>query len=360
MSDIFISYARADRAMAEALANDLKARGFRVWWDAELVGSDDFYEVILQALHDAKAAIVIWSKNSAKSNFVRDEARFALHLKKLIAVKEPGLDTLDIPFGFQGQHTDDVTSREQIVRAVDKLGVKREAVTAPPTSSADVEKLKTSDQADDIVAYLGTNPTQTQRQVALERLKQLTSEGKGGDGSVRPLITGSKWQAFLSGLTFRIPKFQLSTQGIWTSVGIAVTYMSGTLFIAVYLVQQDFFIGYLFPPPPEGSPGVNDWLDNVRKGSQLGLIVLTFLIAWSAWRMVCRFSAERMILASLIIGTAYLGAVYSFVNGTTHFLLRYVFWPASEPYIGDPRFAFSNACLALAAIALALRARAAR
>ena len=31
MSDIFISYARADRSIAEALANDLKARGYSVW-----------------------------------------------------------------------------------------------------------------------------------------------------------------------------------------------------------------------------------------------------------------------------------------------------------------------------------------
>jgi TIR domain len=59
MTDIFISYSRADRALAEALSNDLKARGYRVWWDADLVGSDDFYEAILQAMNDAKAAIVI-------------------------------------------------------------------------------------------------------------------------------------------------------------------------------------------------------------------------------------------------------------------------------------------------------------
>ena len=30
MSDIFISYARADRALAEGLARDLQAQGYRV------------------------------------------------------------------------------------------------------------------------------------------------------------------------------------------------------------------------------------------------------------------------------------------------------------------------------------------
>ena len=67
MSNVFISYSRADRALAEGLARDLQARGYRGWWDAELVGSDDFYEVILEALRQAKAAVVIWTKNSAKS-----------------------------------------------------------------------------------------------------------------------------------------------------------------------------------------------------------------------------------------------------------------------------------------------------
>ena len=78
MSDVFISYARQDRNFAEALAGDLEGRGYRVWWDAELVGSDDFQEVILAALARARATVVIWSKVSVKSHFVRDEARYAL------------------------------------------------------------------------------------------------------------------------------------------------------------------------------------------------------------------------------------------------------------------------------------------
>ena len=88
--------------------------GITVWWDAELVGSDDFYEVILEALRQAKAAIVIWSNVSAKSRFVRDEARYALHLAKLIAVKTLNLDFYDIPFGFQSQHADKLEDREHI------------------------------------------------------------------------------------------------------------------------------------------------------------------------------------------------------------------------------------------------------
>jgi hypothetical protein len=41
ISDIFVSYARPDQARAQSLAEDLKSRGFKVWWDTELLGSDD-------------------------------------------------------------------------------------------------------------------------------------------------------------------------------------------------------------------------------------------------------------------------------------------------------------------------------
>src|SRR5262245_43855273 len=111
MADIFISYAREDRGLAQGLAKDLEDRDYSVWWDAQLVGSDDFNDVILDALANAGAAVVIWTKNSVKSLFVRDEARYALHYKKLVAVKVPDLAVLDIPFGFQGQHTDDIVNR---------------------------------------------------------------------------------------------------------------------------------------------------------------------------------------------------------------------------------------------------------
>jgi hypothetical protein len=88
----------------------------------ELLGSDDFYEVIYSALLNAKAAIVIWSKNSCRSRFVRDEARFALQKEKLIATKVSDFNVDEIPFGFQGQHTEDVSERDKIVRAIAKLG----------------------------------------------------------------------------------------------------------------------------------------------------------------------------------------------------------------------------------------------
>src|SRR5262245_47098926 len=128
MADIFISYAREDRNLAMALAKDLEERGVSVWWDAELVGSDDFQEVILTALANAKAAIVMWTKASVKSRYVIDEARYALHHQKLVATKSSDLAILDIPFGFQSQHADDVSNLDNILKAASRLGVRAHAV----------------------------------------------------------------------------------------------------------------------------------------------------------------------------------------------------------------------------------------
>ena len=36
MADVFISYARGDRSFAQAMATELAAAGFSVWWDREL------------------------------------------------------------------------------------------------------------------------------------------------------------------------------------------------------------------------------------------------------------------------------------------------------------------------------------
>ena len=46
MSDIFISYARADRPRAEAIAKALEEHGWSVWWDWNIPGGEAFRQVI--------------------------------------------------------------------------------------------------------------------------------------------------------------------------------------------------------------------------------------------------------------------------------------------------------------------------
>ena len=42
MTEVFLSYSRADRPVAEAIARELQQLGVDVWWDHDLLGGDDY------------------------------------------------------------------------------------------------------------------------------------------------------------------------------------------------------------------------------------------------------------------------------------------------------------------------------
>jgi len=179
MADIFISYARPDRETAKQLADSLASRGYQVWWDAELVGSDDFRDVICEELSLAKAVIVIWSENSVRSKFVRDEAGRADSKNKLIATCEPGFDMETLPLGFGGRHCQPVDELEQTLKALSRLGV-LPAGQKPPEERKRMEeeakaweKIKTSKNREDIENYIRTYANGLYRAPAVIYLRKL-------------------------------------------------------------------------------------------------------------------------------------------------------------------------------------------
>lgn len=99
MSDIFISYARADRQRAAMFATAFERRGWSVWWDREIPPGRAFDDVIEEALDAARCVVVLWSQASAASSWVRNEAGDAMQRKLLIpALIEPGIK---IPLEFR-------------------------------------------------------------------------------------------------------------------------------------------------------------------------------------------------------------------------------------------------------------------
>ena len=86
MSDIFISYAKADHAVALKLSAFLEAEGWSVWWDKSLAAADLYRDEIMKQLAAARAVLTIWSENSVKSEWVRAEAGRAKADGKLIPV----------------------------------------------------------------------------------------------------------------------------------------------------------------------------------------------------------------------------------------------------------------------------------
>jgi len=82
--DIFLSYNREDQARAKLFAEAFSAQGFEVWWDVGLKTGEAYDEVTETALRSAKAVVVLWSKKSVASRWVRAEATLADRNKTLV------------------------------------------------------------------------------------------------------------------------------------------------------------------------------------------------------------------------------------------------------------------------------------
>ena len=74
MADIFISYASEDRERAKQIATLFSQQGWSVWWDREIPFGKNFDKVIEENLAAAKCVVVLWSKHSVESRWVRAEA----------------------------------------------------------------------------------------------------------------------------------------------------------------------------------------------------------------------------------------------------------------------------------------------
>jgi TIR domain len=104
-TQVFLSYAREDRASAQALAAALGADGHGVWWDRELEGGSDFAAEIERQLAQTRVAVVLWSAASVQSGFVRDESSRARDSGKLLPVR---IEDVPLPLGFGTLHTLDL------------------------------------------------------------------------------------------------------------------------------------------------------------------------------------------------------------------------------------------------------------
>jgi len=70
--------------MVARLAHAIEAEGYAVWWDAELPPHQSYGDVITDKIAQARAALVVWSDEAVKSEWVRAEADMARNQRKLI------------------------------------------------------------------------------------------------------------------------------------------------------------------------------------------------------------------------------------------------------------------------------------
>jgi adenylate cyclase len=104
MADVFVSYARSDKARVAPLVAAIEAKGWTVWWDPELCPGQEFDRLIAAELKIAAAVLVVWTPNSVGSRWVRGEAREGAERGILVPVR---FERADLPIDVRTLHTTD-------------------------------------------------------------------------------------------------------------------------------------------------------------------------------------------------------------------------------------------------------------
>ncbi len=201
-ADIFISYARADRAAAQRVAEAFSAAGFSVWWDTELRAGDSFDLRIEKAIRDATAVVVLWSEHSVQSRWVRAEANLGDRLKRLLPAL---IGPCELPILFELTHTVDLSDWDgspanegwRSLLAEARRMVRNSAQTAPdastqfgaaksepPTAPPQVSRRRTNLPAS-LLPLFGREDEREALLRALAAYQLVTISGPGGMGKSR-------------------------------------------------------------------------------------------------------------------------------------------------------------------------------
>ncbi|MDE2139229.1 MAG: TIR domain-containing protein, partial [Gammaproteobacteria bacterium] len=105
MADVFVSYARSDKARVAPLVAALEAKGWSVWWDPEINPGQEFDDQIDAEINAAKAVLVVWTPTSVVSRWVRGEAREAAERGILVPVR---FEQAKLPMDVRAIHTTDL------------------------------------------------------------------------------------------------------------------------------------------------------------------------------------------------------------------------------------------------------------
>src|SRR5439155_10692662 len=131
MADVFVSYARSDKARVAPLVAAIEAQGWSVWWDPEIDPGQEFDRLIAAELKAAAAVLVVWTPDSVTSRWVRGEAREGADRGILVPVRFEGAS---LPIDARALHTTDLDNwgedprspqAQEVLRAVGAI-IKRD------------------------------------------------------------------------------------------------------------------------------------------------------------------------------------------------------------------------------------------
>ena len=186
--DIFISYKREERALAGMVANALKAEGYVTVTDLNIQKAENFGDAIDAMIQSASLVLVLWTKASVGSDWVRKEAEEAEHLGKYFGVLIDKLERNDLPLAVRSSQWLDL-SRESVTKGIPALLKEVATLAGPPKKAADeadhsskalegdLEFFQVVEQVGEregYISYIKTYPEGVFSDTAQERINELS------------------------------------------------------------------------------------------------------------------------------------------------------------------------------------------
>lgn len=144
MADVFVSYARNDKARVAPLVAVIEAKGWSVWWDPEITPGQEFDDQIDAEIDAAKAVLVVWTPTSVASRWVRGEAREAAERGILVPAR---FEQARLPMDVRAIHTTDLDDWgdnpsspqvQELLRALGVMIARTQAVQSSKAASGSV------------------------------------------------------------------------------------------------------------------------------------------------------------------------------------------------------------------------------
>lgn len=125
---LFVSYASQDRTRAEQLADHLVDLGHQVFIDRDLTTGSQYRARLEAEVAAADRVIVLWTKNSVRSHWVKEEAEAGRSAGKLLPLRF----RVPPPFGFREIHTPDLPLLSRGPAMANALGLGDDRGAAEP------------------------------------------------------------------------------------------------------------------------------------------------------------------------------------------------------------------------------------
>ena len=162
--DVFISYKREERPLADQVARALKEAGYVAVTDLNIQKATDFGEAIDGMIRAAKVVVVLWTQASAASKWVRTEAVEGYALGKYLGVRVDPVSASDLPIEVRRNNWLDLSGAPlpqglpALLSEVERLaGQTRrnasEAETAAQTAEKDLEFYQVVSEIGDIGGF---------------------------------------------------------------------------------------------------------------------------------------------------------------------------------------------------------------